>query len=264
MILSSRRSSGSGFTLIELLVVIAIIAILAAILFPVLVSAKAAAQQTTCMSQMRQVYAAVSQYSADRGNRLPPACYNLLTLSPENSSAPVQPMWSAIIYRYTRAVIGFGEAYKTWRILRCPTDRTDPIGAYKPANLGENTYAWWWDWGLMANPGFNYSYLSPFDKDGYPSPESFGAAVSPSKTVAFVESKYPANEEPIAYSYWIVEPPTSAKSKTYWFYGGWAGTEPPGWIAGRHNGRANVVWLDGHCKSMAVKELADDTLWDLE
>lgn len=63
-----------GFTLIELLVVIAIIAILAAILFPVFVSAKAQAQQATCKSNLKQLATACQLYSEDNGGRFP-NCY---------------------------------------------------------------------------------------------------------------------------------------------------------------------------------------------
>ncbi|MCL5019576.1 MAG: prepilin-type N-terminal cleavage/methylation domain-containing protein, partial [Patescibacteria group bacterium] len=62
-----------GFTLIELLVVIAIIAILAAILFPVFAKAKARAQQTVCVSNLKQISQAMIMYVNDNNGLLPNA-----------------------------------------------------------------------------------------------------------------------------------------------------------------------------------------------
>ena len=62
-----------GFTLIELLVVIAIIAILASILFPVFARARAKAQQTTCLSTMKQLMLAFNMYWSDYDQMLPQA-----------------------------------------------------------------------------------------------------------------------------------------------------------------------------------------------
>jgi len=63
----------NGFTLIELLVVIAIIAVLAAILFPVLATAKEHARQAKCLNNLKQLGIALQMYCDENDGMTPKA-----------------------------------------------------------------------------------------------------------------------------------------------------------------------------------------------
>ncbi len=72
-ILSRRlfRNRADAFTLVELLVVIAIIAILAALLLPVLSKGKMAAQSIACVNNLKQLEECCHLYTADFDDFLP-------------------------------------------------------------------------------------------------------------------------------------------------------------------------------------------------
>ncbi len=60
-----------GFSLLETLAVVAIIAVLAAMLFPVMAAAKSSAKSTTCLSNLRQVNTSTLLYTSESDDRLP-------------------------------------------------------------------------------------------------------------------------------------------------------------------------------------------------
>lgn len=70
---NSKQFSSRGFTLIELLVVIAIIAILAAVLLPVLASAQRKAIRIGCLNNLRQADLFTQIYTDENGDLFPTA-----------------------------------------------------------------------------------------------------------------------------------------------------------------------------------------------
>ena len=70
---SSADRKNTAFTLVEFLVVISIIAIIAAIMIPLLQSGIQASQGAKCMQGQRQLYTALMTYASDNNGNLPPS-----------------------------------------------------------------------------------------------------------------------------------------------------------------------------------------------
>lgn len=241
---TEHRRPISGFTLIELLVVIAIIAILAAIMFPIFLRAKLTAIRLSCLNQHRQIWQAVKSYGDDNDGRMPAAMYNIL-------KPGGQPFWANRCCKYFGAS---NISFSRWTLARCPaTDRKDKYGIWDP----KSGYCWWWNWGLLITPGYNHVYLSPYDLEGWPHPINVADVGRPSRTVMLADSGN------ASYGYFVIEAPTGVSRTSAYTYGGWKYNEN-GIVAGRHFGTTNVIWVDGHSASMPVKQLGDDSLWDLK
>ena len=127
----------NGFTLIELLVVIAIIAILAAILFPVFAAAQRSAMRTRCVSNERQILAAITQYMEDNSGRVPLGY---------STGATSTYIWKDAAFGVTWNERLSSQTQRNKKIFLCPTvptgwlSRTSPYFKYDvlPTTYGMN------------------------------------------------------------------------------------------------------------------------------
>ncbi|HEX2951613.1 MAG TPA: prepilin-type N-terminal cleavage/methylation domain-containing protein, partial [Armatimonadota bacterium] len=98
----------NGFTLIELLVVIAIIAMLAAILFPVLSKAREKGRQSACLSNQRQIASAVMLKADENHGAFPDATsvWSTLDMSSKVLMCPTAGKSVTNAYAYNKTLSG--------------------------------------------------------------------------------------------------------------------------------------------------------------
>lgn len=118
----------TGFTLIELLVVIAVIAVLTAVLFPVFAAAREAGRKASCLSNERQLGAALQLYVQDWDSRFPQTHPTATPWTfPDDEITLVTP-WREIMQPYIRNT----------RIFGCPSDPGVP--EWHPSSYAPNGY----------------------------------------------------------------------------------------------------------------------------
>lgn len=245
----------SGFTLIELLVVIAIIAILAAILFPVFAQAREKARQTACLSNLKQIGLGVQAYLQDNDGTFPQA----------SDGAYIQ--WYNSVWPY----IANGEKYQGLSygkggVFNCPSFQYPTGSEGQGQNYGAHDDLFINNWGqnganarptvsesAIPNPadimavaekgasgtGSSYEQFLTIEKYWVPSSGVLNGGVYDPNKDSSICSYAPANTSGCTVPYSDKDDPAGTSN--------WEG---PRTVRYRHLKATNVVFADGHAKSM--------------
>lgn len=160
---TERPACRQAFTLIELLIVIAIIAILAALLLPVLATANERGKRVQCINNMRQLAITWVLYASDYNDFI---VANGPTIQ---GGSLTQKLWIQGEFYYPQDSINtnllidpryalFAPYLKTVSVYHCPTDRPVTISGVKYSELRSyslNAYAGWvinYGWDTRLSP----------------------------------------------------------------------------------------------------------------
>ncbi len=130
-----------ALTLIELMVVCAIIAVLAGIVWSIVVMAKERARQVECMNNLRQIYLIVKMIEDDE-ERMPETLWELFGVPPTHpvrKQHPNRKFYTGPWWRYANTcfvcpTVRASEVWGKW--YSCDDPTTIPPGTYDFPNLG--------------------------------------------------------------------------------------------------------------------------------
>ncbi len=238
----------AGFTLTEVLVVVAILALLMAILSPMLSASREQAKEALCAAKMKDLVVSLHTYDAEHGT-LPPGFEGPGFRPPGGDMRPAGWWW----FHFTGVI--HDESIKDRKLLRCPSSRLD-----SPDLKG---------WAVYGNYGVNRflcksgNGLGCYGEDIQGTPLSLTAVRQSGETLLIVDSGF------ALVSWWNAtrEPPKPVVVKNAWDVSYVPGLEINGeitlWpgqktdaIDGRHRDKTvNVGFVDGHVAKTKASEL---------
>jgi prepilin-type N-terminal cleavage/methylation domain-containing protein/prepilin-type processing-associated H-X9-DG protein len=226
----ARRPAGSpAFTLIELLVVFAIIALIAALLFPVFAGVREKGHRTTCLSNTRQLGAALLLYAQDHdGMVVLNDTWDGQSERSFDGKTPTTADWPDLLQPYLRSE----------GVLVCPSASPE-TGLYRTEQNRACDY-------VLNSVYYNDPVLGAiFEKHGQ-RPASLATIEDPSGTVfcgdGGAHAGAPFQVILKGMEREMNERPPRIVSTQGAFYG-------------RHHDGLNLAFLDGHSRWMTIREL---------
>lgn len=222
------RENGAAFTLVELLVVIAIIGVLAALLLTATSQAKGKAQRIQCVNNLRQLGIALQNFVQE--NHVYPIYAN------------VNNNWAETLSYEELGLAKSKTPYYEDGVWICPSYRWHPDGV---ADTRTVHFSYGYNgWGLNSAGNTGALGLGGGNiSSSFPQPPLVGESqiAAPSDMMAIGD---------VFDGDFILE-------RAMWIYTGKSGRD--GNTAARHQGKANVVFCDGHVESPTLRFLFEDT-----
>ncbi len=252
-VFTGEKFQRCAFTLIELLVVIAIIAILAALLLPALARAKARAKAINCVSNDRQVMLATKLYMDDNNGTILPLWINVGA----DGYVPPDPTFAlqnTTFYWWPDKLRKDGYGAEKG-VMNCPALTLPALKANggqanstQPLGIGMNAFEYAWTAQTPGLPQHPYSHAKESE------------VARPSQSVTYADAALVSNpnapnpddwaEVPSTASIYFRVPSDAQNGNEY--------AADPTRSVGRHGGRVNASFFDGHVAAIKNSAMGYD------